>query len=131
MFQKPKPAVLVFTAILISVLSGCATIFSGTQTKVSVAQGNPSKAQVFLNGNFIGETPTVFKIPKKSFGGASKIEIKAEGYKPLIVTIDKRVQAGFIVLDLLTGLVELVVDFADGAIYTADPKTVKYVLEKL
>lgn len=112
-------------------LSGCATIFSGTKAKITVKDGTPSKAKVYRNGVYMGETPTSFKIPKKAFGEKSEIEIRAEGYKPLLIQIDKRVQAGFIVLDILTGIVELVVDFATGAIYTPDPKTIRYNLERL
>lgn len=128
MLSKSKGA-LVLMAIIC--LSSCATIFSGTKSKVSVLDGNPSRASVYVNGNFVGETPTSFKIPKKSFGKSSQIEIRAQGYKPVTVTIEKRIQAGYIILDLLTGVVELIVDFATGAIYTADPKKIQYKLEKL
>lgn len=127
--MKIKKLVTAVSAVLI--LSGCATIFSGTRAKVTVKDGNPASAKVFMNGNFIGNAPVTFKIPKKSFGKSSTIEIKADGYKPMTITIDKRVQAGFIILDLFTGVVELVVDFATGAIYKPDPGIVKYQLEKI
>lgn len=117
--------------LLCALLPGCATIFSGTQAKISVADGDPSHAKIFLNGNFLGETPTSFKIPKKSFGKETTLEIRADGYKTVFVKIDKRVQAGWVVVDVLTGLVAVVVDFATGAIYKADPDRVEYRLEKL
>lgn len=126
-----KPVLILTVIATVFLFSSCATIFSGTKAKITVEDGSPSKAQVFQNGNLIGETPLSFQIPKKSFGKESTIEIRAEGYKPVFVKIDKRVQAGFIVLDIFTGLLTLVVDFATGAIYTPDPKTVKYSLEKL
>lgn len=120
-----------FTIVAVISLTSCATVFSGTKGTITVNDGTPSKAQIYMNGNLMGEAPLSFQIPKKSFGKQSTIEIRAVGYKPTIITIDKRVQAGFIVLDLLTGLVELVVDFGTGAIYTPDPKTIKYTLEKI
>lgn len=128
-----KSLLMVAFMLLSTILfPGCATLFSGTTAKVKVADGNPPKAKVYMNGNYLGETPLNFKIPKKSFGKDSEIEIKADGYKPLTVTIEKTVNGGYIVLDVLfTGCLGLLIDFGTGAAYDPSPSTVKYNLEKL
>lgn len=129
MILKIGAAFLLLLTIIL--LPGCATIFSGTQAKINVADGNPAHAQVYMNGNYLGETPFEVKIPKKSFGKNTQLEIRADGYKPVMITVEKRVNGGLIFLDIVgTSLIGMFIDFATGAIYSPSPKTVKYRLEK-
>lgn len=122
---------ILFTGAICLLLSSCATVFSGTKAKIQVLEGIPPKAEVYMNNNFVGQTPLNFTIPKKAFGKEVQIEIRAEGYRPVTINIDKKAQAGFIVLDVLSGLVWLVVDIADGALYKPVNDKIQYKLEKL
>jgi len=101
--MKPKQALLIISASFL--MTSCATVFSGSKAKITVNDGIPPKADVYMNGKYMGQTPLNFDINKKSFGKDSEIEVRAEGYKPTKITIEKKAQAGFIVLDVLTGLV--------------------------
>lgn len=124
--MKTKITILLITILL----SSCATVFTGTRSKIKVQQGNVP-AQVFLNGNLIGTAPCKVKVPKHLLrNGKAVLTIKAEGYKDAVITLDGRVRVGWVVFDILTGVVGLAVDFATGAIYKADHKTVTYQLEK-
>lgn len=123
---------LVAFMLTASLTTGCATVFSGTKCKVKVKEGNPVEAKVYLNGNYMGTAPCKVKIPKNSLkDGGLKLEIRAEGYQPQFVTLTRKVKVAAIVGDVVTGVVWLIVDFADGAIYKAYPSTIRYSLDKL
>ncbi|MCZ2846084.1 MAG: hypothetical protein O2U61_06290, partial [Candidatus Bathyarchaeota archaeon] len=57
-------------------------------------------------------------------------EFKIEGYKPKSVQINNKVGAGWVVLDIVLGLVPVVIDAATGAWYSLDQKNIDAVLEK-
>lgn len=110
-------------------LVGCATIF-GSKSYLEVVEGTPPKAEIYMNGIYLGQTPLNFEIPDKAFGQDSKIEIKAKGYKPLSVTIEKKAKVKFVILDILSAATGLIVDCATGALYEPSNKIINYVLEK-
>jgi len=107
-------------------LSSCATLFKGTRQDVNF-NSDPQKARVIVNGEDMGQTPCSLKLEsKKSY----KIEFKAEGYKTQMINIANHIGAGWIVLDVLMGLVPVIVDAATGAWYSLDQKNVNAILEK-
>jgi hypothetical protein len=111
---------------LLFVLSSCATLFKGTSEEVRFGS-EPQKAEVWINGTKMGETPLTLKLESKK---TYDIEFKKEGFKPVIRRIINHVGAGWIVLDVLAGLVPVIVDAATGAWYSLDQKNVDAVLEK-
>ena len=117
----------IVACVLISLyLSSCATLFKGTTDEVRF-DSVPQRAQVFINGTFMGETPISFKLEcKKTY----VIEFRKEGYSPRTYNITNHVGAGWIILDVLAGLVGVIVDAATGAWYSLDQKNVDAVLEK-
>lgn len=111
---------------LIFYLSGCATLFKGTSEEVRFGS-DPQKAEVWVNGAKMGETPISLKLESKK---TYQIEFRKEGYKPVTRTITNHVGAGWIILDVLAGLIPIIVDAATGAWYSLDQKNVDAVLEK-
>jgi len=107
-------------------LSSCATIFKGTNEEVRFGS-EPQKAEVWVNGAKMGETPISLKLESKK---TYQIEFRKEGYKPVTRTITNHVGAGWIILDVLCGLVPVIVDAATGAWYGLDQKNVDAVMEK-
>lgn len=106
--------------------SSCATLFKGTSQEVNF-NSDPQKAEVWVNGTKMGETPIALKLEcKKTY----TIEFKKEGYETKSYTITNHVGAGWIILDVLAGLVGVIVDAATGAWYSLDQKNVNAVLEK-
>ncbi len=104
---------------------GCATIFSGSTQKVSYSS-EPSGAKVYVNGQYLGNTPFELNMRKnKSY----TVEFKKEGYRSRTVIINNNVAAGWIVLDVLGGLVPVVIDAATGNWYSLNPDNVRAVLE--
>ena len=108
-------------------LSGCAAIFKGNSSKIDT-NSTPKGAQVYVYGNLMGETPIRLKLESKR---SYAIEFRMEGYKSKTFNVTNHVGAGWIVLDILCGLVPVIVDAATGAWYDLDQKNINVILEKL
>jgi len=122
--KKFTSCMVLFSFIFL--LSGCATLFKGTSEEVRFGS-EPQKAEVWVNGAKMGETPISLKLESKK---TYQIEFRKEGYKPVQRNITNRVGAGWIILDVLAGLIPIIVDAATGAWYSLDQKNVDAVLEK-
>jgi len=115
-----------FMLVLCLHFVGCATLFKGTTQEVNF-NSDPQKAQVIVNGVEMGETPVALKLETKK---TYTIEFQAEGYKPKTYTITNSVGAGWIILDVLSGLVGVIIDAATGAWYSLDQDNINAVLDK-
>jgi hypothetical protein len=109
-----------------AMLLSCATLFKGTSEELSI-NSDPQRAQVFINGDLYGETPISVNLESKE---TYTIEFKKEGYETKTFQLNNHVGAGWIVLDVLGGLVPVIVDAATGAWYHLDQKNVNMILEK-
>lgn len=122
--NKAVSVIVLFS--LFFVLSGCATLFKGTSEEVRFGS-DPQKAEVWVNGAKMGETPISLKLESKR---TYQIEFRKEGYKPVTRSITNHVGAGWVILDVLGALLPVIVDAATGAWYSLDQKNVDAVLEK-
>jgi len=111
---------------LVFFLSSCATLFKGTNDEVRFGS-EPQKAEVWVNGAKMGETPLSLKLESKK---TYQIEFRKEGYKTVTKSITNHVGAGWVILDVLGALLPVIVDAATGAWYSLDQKNVDAVLEK-
>ena len=118
----------VMTVVFVGVyvLGGCATIFKGAHNNVDF-NSDPTGAQVYVNGSPMGTTPINLKLESKR---TYTIEFKKDGYDPKTYTITNHVGVGWIVLDVLFGLVPVIVDAATGSWYELDQAAVNAVLEE-
>lgn len=107
-------------------LSSCATLFKGTTQEVNF-NSNPIGCEVWIDGKNMGETPVKFKLASKK---TYVIEFKFEGYKSKTVNLTNHIGAGWIVLDVLAGLVGVIIDAATGAWYSFDEKNINVTLTK-
>jgi hypothetical protein len=113
-------------AMLIFTLCGCATIFHGSTDKINFSS-DPSGAQVYVNGQLMGTAPLEMKLESKH---TYNIEFRKEGYQNKTVVVTNSVGAGWIVLDVLFGLIPIIVDAATGNWYSLDQEHVNAALEK-
>lgn len=111
---------------LIIYLTGCATLFKGNSNNVDF-NSEPQEADVYVNGNLIGKTPVKLKLESKQ---TYIIEFKKEGYKTKTYNINNHVGVGWIILDVITGLIPVIIDGVTGAWYELDQKNVNAILEK-
>jgi PEGA domain len=75
--RKMKKSVLIVVLFsFVFLISSCATLFKGTRQEVSF-NSNPQKAEVWVNGAKLGETPVSLKLESKK---DHTIEFKMEGF---------------------------------------------------
>ncbi|MDH5715681.1 MAG: PEGA domain-containing protein [Candidatus Aminicenantes bacterium] len=113
-------------AVMVWLLSGCATVFKGTSNNVNFSS-DPSAAKVYVNGFLMGTTPVKLKLESKK---VYQIEFKKEGFETKTFTITNHVGVGWVILDIVLGLVPVIVDAATGAWYELDQDNINAILEK-
>ncbi len=106
-------------------LNSCATLFKGSTEEVSFSS-EPTGAEVYVNGQHMGETPFPLNLESDMH---YTIEFRLEGYENKTVLINNSVGAGWIILDVLGGLIPIIVDAATGDWYYLDETNVKAALE--
>jgi hypothetical protein len=122
-----KISKLTIAPILITILlNGCALVFKGTDEKVYF-NSEPQNSQVYVDGVFMGTAPCRLELESKN---TYIIEFKKEGYETKAYRLTNSVNAGYIVLDILFGLVPVIIDAATGAWYVLDDDYVGVTLEK-
>ena len=105
---------LLFLSIL---FSGCATILHGLDDSVYLGT-QPEGADIYINGFDRGKTPSSIMMGKNKF---QIVEFRLEGYQNKIIPVERNIQAGWVVLDILCGIIPLIVDGLDGAWYDLQP----------
>jgi hypothetical protein len=70
--------------VLMVVLNGCATVI-GSDAEVTV-KSIPEGAEVWLNGEIVGQAPVTFSVPNDS---SPYLTIKHPGYKMKVVELEK------------------------------------------
>ncbi len=113
----------VLCALGIMVLpTGCATMFQAGPDRIPV-DSNPKGATVYLDGQPVGQTPTVVSVPRDS---EARITVEAPGYAPVTVDRDKVATGWFFANLLLGGIIGMTIDLAahNQGKYTEEPITV-------
>jgi hypothetical protein len=98
-------------AVLVFALTGCAAVL-GSKQKSFDLHSTPQGADVFLDGNRLGTTPVKVKLSNQS---EHTFVFKKEGYKDATCTLSKGTGAGWVIFDVLTGLVPIVIDAATNS----------------
>lgn len=117
----------IFTLLFIGVMfSGCATIL-GRSTHPLMVSSRPDGADVYVNGFRMGTTPVKLDLKAdKSY----TIEYKKEGYETVTRIVNTKVGAGWVILDVISGLVPVIIDAVTGEWSRLDQNTVNAYLEK-
>ncbi|MCX6559446.1 MAG: PEGA domain-containing protein [Candidatus Aminicenantes bacterium] len=101
------------------VATGCATLFKGASEEVRM-ESKPSGAEVWIDGQKIGTTPVSLKLEsKKTYNIEFKLDGKAKTFR-----LTNHMAAGYLILDILAGLVPVIVDAATGAWMKLDTNNV-------
>jgi PEGA domain len=118
--------ILIVGLVCMLILNSCALIFSGESAAVNF-NSNPQGVEIWIDGNKMGTTPTRLVLKKNK---TYTVVFRGAGYKEQTYVINNRVGALWIVLDVLSGLVPLVIDAATGAWYEFDTTDVNVTLTK-
>lgn len=114
---------LVLAVLLLSV-SSCAALFN-SGTKGVVFTSEPNGAEVFINGQPYGRTPLSLKLKQKK---DYVVMFRRSGFEERSYIVNNHVGAGWVILDVLGGLVPVIIDGATGAWYSLDDSSVHGVL---
>ena len=117
---------LVFSAIAVSTLAGCASLFTPATDTITITSV-PEGADVYWQGSHLGKTPLVTEIKKVS--NTSSLVLEKTGYEARSVTLGREI-AGVAFLNLgfvttTSGAPSWGLDIITGRIWTYQPN--KYV----
>ena len=115
---------------MVLIFSSCATVFGGKRNTISVEAGSPEKAQVYLDGEYLGETPFNTRISKYKLQEGSIIEIKKENYETMTYEVKRSAHVAYVISDLF-GVIPLLIDVATGNIYRPNTNKIVYELEEI
>ena len=113
-------------AVTIFTFNSCATLFKGSTDGVNFSS-DPSGSKVYVNGDLLGTTPFALELKSNK---TYTIEFKKDGYETRTVLLNSSVGGGWIVLDILGGLLPVIIDAATGDWYSLDQDHVNGVLEQ-
>lgn len=95
-------------------LTSCGTLFNGSTQAVSFSS-EPPGAKVLVNGLPLGTTPFQMSLDSRR---NQNVEFKLDGYESRVVVVTSSLEGGWLVLDIVPGLllwvIPLVVDAATG-----------------
>ncbi|MEH0155124.1 caspase family protein [Limibacter armeniacum] len=119
-----KSTIKLFCLYLVSISCiGCATIFKGTHaTKLISVDSSPDNANVYLDGRYVGRTPTRISVRQKK---SHKITFEKDGYETANYYLGRHIQAGYVVLDIFALFpYGMLTDLITGAWYTPDVRRI-------
>lgn len=122
-----KNKFIAFAMVASLMLSSCATIIKGSKQEFKI-NSTPSQANVFVNDKPIGKTPMTTKLARKETN--TKIKLTLDGYKDVEIPL-KREGNGWVWGNIVFGgLIGLIVDLSDGAMYQLTPDQINAELAK-
>jgi hypothetical protein len=92
-------------------MSGCAAVL-GSHQKDFALHSTPPGADVYLDGNRLGTTPVRVKLDNHR---THTFVYKRAGFKDGSCTLAKGTGAGWVIFDILTGLVPIIIDAATNS----------------
>lgn len=102
--------------MLLPALAGCATLLARKTTPVSM-NSNPTGAEVWIDGNRAGTTPVTVTLDHRQ---EHVVVFTKDGYAESSCRLNRKVGAGWVVLDVVLGLIPVIVDAATGAWQSLD-----------
>lgn len=124
-----KKLLPLITVLVFALITSCATIFTPNKSKLTIYNGYPKNAEIFLNSELLGTAPLEIWVENHKLDKNNLVEIKSEGYETAKVNLDLKTDAGYFIVDIVS-IVGLGVDYYTGAIYKPKPSTIKYKLNK-
>lgn len=114
-----------FLAAIVLLFSSCATILGGSRVKVHI-HNLPPNATVYYNGVNKGNSSTI-KVQRQQPG---KVKIVADTCVHEIY-FSKQPAIGFIILDVATGVVPLVIDAVAGNLSKPTPRHIDFECQEI
>jgi hypothetical protein len=108
---------------------GCASILSGTSQEVTITS-SPQPAQIEIKNMggmvvFTGATPAVAKLRREY---EYNVHISLDGYQQTMVHISQEFNAIYLGNIICGGIIGLIVDASNGAMYNLEPEMINVTL---
>ena len=114
-----KAISLVSVILSFVVLTGCATILSGSKQPLNV-RSNVEGADVYVNGELVGKTPFSGTVKKQK---SMHIRVSKAGYQQEEMILKGSVESVFWLNILVGGLLGSTTDLATGSMWQVSPNT--------
>lgn len=98
------------------VFTACGALFNSKTSPVQM-NSNPVGAEVWVDGNRVGTTPMSLDLSIKD---SHTVTFRMDGRDEITCIVNRKVGVGWVVLDVLGGLVPIVIDAATGSWYELD-----------
>ena len=89
---------------------GCGALFNSKVKTISMTS-TPTQAEVWIDGTMRGVTPLSLPLDNQE---SHSVVFRKEGHQDVVCELSSDVGAGWIVLDILGGLLPIIVDAATG-----------------
>ena len=91
-------------------LAGCASIFSSGPTELNFVS-DPDGAEVWVNGELLGTTPIMVELHADD---EQIVTFRMAGCEDTTLPLQTHVQAGFVILDIVAGVIGVAIDAGTG-----------------
>ena len=106
--MKTRHTGLVLLSALLA--TGCGALFN-SKVKTIAMTSTPAQAEVWIDGTMRGVTPLSLPLDNQE---SHTVVFRKEGYQDVTCELRSSVGAGWIILDILGGLIPIIVDAATG-----------------
>jgi hypothetical protein len=106
----------VLLLLIVNLGIGCAAIFSSGPEPVELVS-DPEGAEILLNGEKMGTTPLTLQLHAEK---QHIVTFRRRGYEDATISLTTHVRPGWVVLDILAGVVGVAIDAATGEWKTFD-----------
>lgn len=116
--------------LIAGMTANCASIAHGTRQDISV-QSNPTGADVVVKcakDAPFNAPPTPTEITLKRNRGGCVITVSKEGYEPRSFRLTRQLSGWYLANILIGGVIGLIIDAADGAMFNLSPKQIVAML---
>ena len=101
-----------FIAVVV-LLPSCATLLSGTSDRFYF-HTTPVTGDVYVDGSHVGKTNQKVKV-KRAYRNYRMVELKSEGYSPIVIEVDQKVDPVYWLNLWLSGA-SCLIDIVTGAV---------------
>lgn len=125
--MKPNQVLtrVIATGVCATLLTSCASIFSGGHQSVRI-NSQPPGAAVTIDGTPSGTTPTTATLSRKT---SHRVGISLKGFKPYEVTLEQKFNAWVLGNILIGGIIGIAIDNSTGAAYVLTPGQIDAALQ--
>jgi len=108
--MRAKSTAAVALLALVSTGIGCGTLFNAKK-KTIMFSTEPSGANILIDGNRVGATPYQMELEN---GKNYTVTFRLDGHQDVSCMIGNTVGAGWVILDILGGVLPIVIDAVTG-----------------